>query len=44
VQGLNELLYRELLVLRQALGQEHERRLINLMRRDGLLSQATGPS
>jgi hypothetical protein len=44
VQGLNELLYRELLVLRQALGQEHERRLINLMRRDGLLSQASGPS
>jgi hypothetical protein len=44
VQGLNELLYRELFVLRQALGQEHERRLINLMQRDGLLSQAPGPS
>jgi hypothetical protein len=44
VQGLNELLYRELLVLRQALGQEHERRVLHLMQRDGLLGRAPGPS
>ena len=44
VRGLNELLYRELLVLRQALGPEHERRLLHLMQRDGLLSAAPGAS
>lgn len=38
VQGLSELLYRELLVLRQALGPEHERRVLHALRRDGLLS------
>jgi hypothetical protein len=44
VEGLNELLYRELLVLRQALGQEHERRVLHMLKRDGLLGRATGPS
>jgi Domain of unknown function (DUF4388) len=42
VSGLNELLYRELLVLRQALGQEHERRVLHLMQRDGLLGATAG--
>ena len=37
VQGLNELLYRELLVLRQSLGTDHERRLLGQLRREGLL-------
>jgi hypothetical protein len=39
VQGLSELLYRELLVLRQSLGPEHERRILNDLRRDGLLAR-----
>jgi hypothetical protein len=38
VEGLSELLYRELLVLRQSLGPDHERRVLNLLRRDGLLA------
>lgn len=38
MDGLSELLYRELLVLRQALGAEHEQRLLTSLRRDGLLS------
>lgn len=37
VAGLSELLYRELLVLRQSLGPDHERRVLNLLRREGLL-------
>jgi hypothetical protein len=36
-QGLHELLYRELLVLRRAMGPEHERRLLHLLKKDGLL-------
>jgi hypothetical protein len=40
VEGLSELLYRELLVLRQALGADHEGRLLASLRRDGLLSAA----
>jgi uncharacterized protein DUF4388 len=40
VQGLNELLYRELLILRQTLGPEHEQRVLHELRRDGLLSLA----
>jgi len=43
VQGLSELLYRELLVLRQALGPDHERRVLNLLRRDGLLAPGALP-
>jgi hypothetical protein len=38
VEGLSELLYRELLVLRQALGQDHERRVLHLLKREGLLA------
>jgi hypothetical protein len=38
VEGLSELLYRELLVLRHALGPDHERRILHLLRRDGLLA------
>ena len=38
LEGLSELLYRELLVLRQALGADHERRLLATLRRDGLLT------
>lgn len=34
VDGLNELLYRELLVLRRTLGEEHEKRLLNGLRRE----------
>jgi hypothetical protein len=44
VDGLSELLYRELLVLRQALGPEHERRLLTSLRREGLLSAAAAGS
>lgn len=40
VEGLSELLYRELLVLRKALGPDHERRVLHLLRRDGLLAGA----
>jgi len=42
VEGLNELLYRQLLVLRQALGPEHERRVLHALRREGLLAGAAG--
>jgi len=42
VEGLNELLYRQLLVLRQALGPEHERRVLHDLRREGLLAVAAG--
>jgi len=42
VEGLNELLYRQLLVLRQALGPEHERRVLHELRREGLLAGAAG--
>lgn len=42
VEGLNELLYRQLLVLRQTLGPEHERRVLNALKRDGLLAAAAG--
>ena len=38
VEGLSELLYRELLVLRKALGPDHERRVLHLLRREGLLA------
>ena len=38
VHWLNELLYRELLVLRQTLGPDHERRVLRELRREGLLS------
>ena len=41
VEGLNELLYRQLLVLRQTLGPEHERRVLNALKRDGLLAAAS---
>lgn len=41
VEGLSELLYRELLVLRRALGPDHERRVLHLLRREGLLAPAT---
>jgi len=40
VEGLSELLYRELLVLRSALGPDHERRVLHRLRRDGLLAAA----
>ena len=43
VEGLNELLYRQLLVLRQALGPDHERRMLHELRRDGLLAGAGAP-
>jgi hypothetical protein len=43
VEGLSELLYRELLVLRQALGRDHERRVLNLLKREGLLVAAGTP-
>jgi hypothetical protein len=43
VEGLSELLYRELLVLRQALGRDHERRVLNLLKREGLLAAAGTP-
>jgi len=42
VDGLNELLYRQLLVLRQTLGPEHERKVLNALKRDGLLTAAAG--
>jgi hypothetical protein len=42
VDGLNELLYRQLLVLRRTLGPEHERRVLHELRRDGLISGAPG--
>ena len=42
VDGLNELLYRQLLVLRQTLGPDHERRVLNALKRDGLLAAAAG--
>jgi hypothetical protein len=42
VEGLNELLYRQLLVLRQTLGPEHERRVLHALKRDGLLAAAAG--
>jgi uncharacterized protein DUF4388 len=38
--GMNELFYRQLLVLRQALGPEHERRVLHQLRRDGLIAGA----
>jgi len=41
VQGLSELLYRGLLVLRQTLGPEHERRVLHALRCEGLLSQGS---
>jgi hypothetical protein len=40
VEGLSELLYRELFLLRQTLGPDHERRVLHQMRRDGLLDAA----
>jgi uncharacterized protein DUF4388 len=40
VDGLNELLYRQLLVLRRTLGPEHERRVLHELRREGLLAGA----
>jgi hypothetical protein len=43
VEGLSELLYRELLVLRQSLGSDHERRVLNLLKREGLLSRGGRP-
>jgi hypothetical protein len=42
VQGLNELLYAELLVVRRALGPEHEGRLLRVFRGAGAGS-AAGP-
>jgi hypothetical protein len=43
VEGLSELLYRELLVLRQSLGSDHERRVLNLLKREGLLARGGRP-
>jgi len=34
VEGLNELLYREMLVLRRTLGEEHEKRVLTGLRRE----------
>ena len=42
VEGLNELLYRQLLILRQTLGPEHERRVMGALKRDGLLAAVAG--
>jgi hypothetical protein len=44
VDGLNELLYRQLLVLRRTLGPEHERRVLHALRREGLIAGAAGPA
>ena len=43
VDGLNELLYRQLLVLRQTLGPEHERRVLHELRREGLIPAPGAP-